>query len=125
MGGSMIDVHLGCSVEDCVAIKTGRILLELLEDDHFESFHLGFCDRHSEAIFDGSYLRINSINTARELFYYLGYTIADKEIYFSGMIQKNLPLLRDFKSNICNYLNRFDIIGFYERNNLTTQRMLP
>ena len=121
----MIDVHLGCSVEDSVVVKTGRIILELLEEDHFESFHLGFCDRHSEETFGGSYLRVNSINTIRELFYYLGYSTADKEIYYSGIAQKNLPLLGDFKSNICNYLNRFDIIGFYERNNLATPQMLP
>jgi hypothetical protein len=121
----MIDVHLGCRVEDSTVVKTGRILLELLEEDHFESFHLGFCDRHSEATFGGSYMRVTSIRTTRELFYYLGYTTADREIFYSGMVQKNLPLLGDFKSNICNYLNRFDIIGFYERNNLATQQMLP
>jgi hypothetical protein len=121
----MLNVHLGCKVEDSTVVKTGRILLELLEDDHYESFYIGFCDRNSEEIFGGSYLRIDSITTIRELFYLIGYTIADREIAYSETIQKNLPLLGDFKSNIGNYLNRFDIIGFYERNILATQQTLP
>lgn len=121
----MFDVHGGDEIENCTVIKTGRIMLELLEDDHFMAFHLGFCDRISEEYDQVSYNKISSLNTIRELFYHLGYKISDREIYFSEQVQKNPPLLRDFIENMKNYLNRFDLLTFYERSNLAIQQTLP
>lgn len=111
-----LNIHEGLSVEDSPIIKTDRVMIGLLEEDHFESFHMGFCDRYSEELDNSSYKKVNEIKTIRELFYLLGYTIATRELFYSNIVKKNLPLLGDFKGTVCNYLNRFDLLTFYQKN---------
>ena len=121
----MINIHDGEKIENALIMKTGRICISLLEADHIESFYIGFADKVNEAHDNIKYNRIHKLSTIRELFYLLGYVISEKEMIYSEQIQKNLPAMRDFKENILTYLNRFDIVTFFERNNQETLQMLP
>lgn len=121
----MFDVHSGAKAELSTVIKTGRIMLELLEQEHFDSFYVGFCDRVAEELDRTLYRKVDRLNTIREVFYLIGYTIADREIFFSEKVKKNPPSLEDFKQTMCNYLDRFNILNFYERNSQATLQMLP
>ena len=121
----MLDIHSGIKAEDSIVMKTGRIAPELLEDEHFEAFYLGFSDRVCEEHDSKKYLRVTELNTILEVFYYLGYRISGKEILYSELVKKSLPSLGDFKNNIMIYLDRFNLISFYERNSQEILQTLP
>lgn len=121
----MIDIHDGDKVNDCLVMKTGRIDVGLLEPEYIEAFYVGFSDRLHEEHDGTSYIRVSEINTILELFYYLGYKISGQEIEFSGMVLKNLPDVVGFTVNIILYLDRFNIVSFYERNSQAIPQPLP
>lgn len=113
----MLDIHKGQNINDSIVMKTGRIMLELLDDNLIEAFYLGFHDRIAEVHDEKDYKRVGALDTVYELFYLLGYKFSSKEIEFSEMVKKNPPSLEDFKSDVKTYLDRFDIVRFYEKNN--------
>lgn len=121
----MLDIHGGINAEDSIVMKTGRISLELLDETHIEAFYIGFSDRIYEEYDERNYLRVDNLNTILEVFYYLGYKISSKEIMYSGITKKNLPTMRGFRNSILTYLDRFNIVSFYEKNNQVIQQMLP
>lgn len=121
----MLDIHSGINAEDSIVMKTGRISLELLDETHIEAFYLGFSDRICEEQDERNYLRVDNLKTILEVFYYLGYKISSKEIMYSDIIKKSLPTMRGFRKSILTYLDRFNIVSFYEKNSQVIQQMLP
>jgi hypothetical protein len=121
----MLDIHSGINAEDSIVMKTGRISLELLDETHIEAFYLGFSDRICEEHDERNYLRVDNLKTILEVFYYLGYKISSKEIMYSDIIKKSLPTMRGFRKSILTYLDRFNIVSFYEKNSQVIQQMLP
>lgn len=121
----MLDIHSGINAEDSIVMKTGRISLELLDETHIEAFYLGFSDRICEEYDERNYLRVDNLRTILEVFYYLGYKISSKEIMYSDIIKKSLPTMRGFRKSILTYLDRFNIVSFYEKNSQAIQQMLP
>ena len=121
----MIDIHQGTKIEDALIMRTGRINIALLDDSLIESFYIGFVDRIFEVHDDCKYFRLSNIETIFELFYLLGYRTSNNEILYSERIQKSPPKQEDFREHAINYLNRFNIVSFYERNTPEIQQMLP
>jgi len=112
-----VDIHAGNRLEDETIFRFTRIQLELLEECFIEAFYVGYQDRNLEEFDDARYIRVSEIKTINELFYLIGYKFASSEIALSEMAQKNLPSLEGFRETILNYLDRFNIRLFYERNN--------
>lgn len=112
-----VDIHSGNKIEDETIFRFTRIQLELLEESFIECFYVGYQDRNLEEFDNTHYMRVNEIQTINELFYLIGYRFASSEIALSEMAQKNLPGLEGFRVTILNYLDRFNIRLFYERNN--------
>jgi len=111
----MIDIHTGICAEDAIILKTRRLNAALLNDEHFEAFYIGYYDRINEELDDRKYNKVDSVNTILEFFYHIGYRFSDNEIYLSGLVRKSLPGLEGFKKSIITYLDRMNIVEYYER----------
>lgn len=108
----MINIHSGVSVADCITLKTRRLNIDLLDESHIEAFYIGYYDRLCEEHDNVPYNKVESIETALEFFYSVGYRISGNEIFLSELVRKSLPNLEGFRNTILTYLNRMNIQDF-------------
>lgn len=108
----MLDIHAGVKFEDCIALKTRRLNVDLLDESHIEAFYIGYYDRLCEEHDEVNYNKVDEITTALEFFYSVGYRISGNEIFLSELVRKSLPSLEGFRDSILTYLNRMNIQNF-------------
>ena len=110
-----MNIHEGTLINDSPLRNVERLPLANIEDDHLNAFLIGYYDRTCEAFDNKSYLRINSIKTVLELFYKAGYILAHHDIAL-GSIHKDINQMNEFREIARNYLYRFNVKNFYEKN---------
>ena len=111
----MINIHNSQSLETSPLINIDRLQREDIKDEHVDAFLLGYYDRTCEELDQRSYVRVSAIKTVLELFYKAGYILAHHDIEL-GSVHKNVNEVSELRNIARNYLYRFNVKFFYEKN---------
>ena len=110
-----MNIHQGQLIADSPLRNIERLSLEDIQDAHLDAFLIGYYDRTCEALDNKSYIRVENIKTVLELFYRAGYILAHHDIAL-GSIHKDVNQMNEFREIARNYLYRFNVKNFYEKN---------
>lgn len=110
-----MNIHTGTLLESSPLINIDRLQAIDILGEYIDAFLVGYYDRTSEELDRRSYVQVDTVKTVLELFYKAGYILAHHDIAL-GAVHKGITEMSDLREITKQYLYRFNVKIFYEKN---------